>query len=212
MLHPCKTLFSLLVLLVAGVSAHADTFLMADLANANENPPTHPTTDAGAPRTSFGTAFFDLNDSMTAMTFTATVYGIDFTGSQTPDQNDNLRAAHIHASATAGTGVNAGVVWGFFGSPFNDNNPNDVVLTPFSSGAGATISGKWDALEGNNTTLTAQLQNILTGHSYINFHTNQFPGGEIRGTLVVVPEPSAFALLVAGGLTGVAFLRRRARK
>jgi hypothetical protein len=38
--------------------------------------------------------------------------------------------------------------------------------------------------EGNNTTLTAQLPNILSGHAYINFHTVQFGGGEIRGNIV----------------------------
>jgi CHRD domain len=43
--------------------------------------------------------------------------------------------------------------------------------------------------EGNNTTLSVQLNNILTGHSYINFHTNQFSTGEIRGT--IVPEASS---------------------
>jgi hypothetical protein len=211
MLRPSKTLLVLLLVLLAAVGAQADTFLRADLTNAGENPPTHPSTDAGAPRTSFGTAFFDLNDAMTAMTFSATVSGIDFTGTQTPDQNDDLRAAHIHASASAGPGVNAGVVWGFFGSPFNDNNPNDVVLTPFSSGAGATISGKWDALEGNGTTLADQLPNILSGHAYINFHTNQFPGGEIRGTLVAVPEPGTLALLEGIGVCGLSLLTRRRR-
>jgi hypothetical protein len=48
-------------------------------------------------------------------------------------------------------------------------------------GVGATLSGKWDALEGNGTTLAAQLANILTRHSYITFHTTQVGGGEIRG-------------------------------
>ena len=66
--------------------------------------------------------------------------------------------------------------------PFNDTTPNDVAMTPFATGVGGTISGKWDASEGNMTTLAAQLPNILTGHSYINFHTNQFTVGEIRAS------------------------------
>ncbi len=70
---------------------------------------------------------FLINDAMTSMTFTATVTGIDFTGSQSADTNDNLLAAHIHAGPTAIPGMNGPVVWGFFGTPFNDNNPNDVV-------------------------------------------------------------------------------------
>jgi hypothetical protein len=198
-----------LTVLLAG-AAQASILLTANLTNAGENPPTNPTTTAGIPRTSFGTATFLINDAMTAMTFTATVTGIDFTGSQSADTNDNLVAAHIHAGPTAVPGSNAGVVWGFFGSPFNDNNPNDVVITPFASGVGGTISGKWDLLEGNGTTLTAQLPNILSEHSYINFHTMQFTGGEIRGELEVVstPEPST-TVLMGAALVALALIARR---
>ena len=88
------------------------------------------------------------------------------------------------------------MTWGFFGSPFNDNNPNDVVVTPFTTGVGGTISGKWDAPEGNNTTFIAQLPNILAGRAYINFHTVQFPSGEIRGLFTAVPEPSSWAMML----------------
>ena len=49
---------------------------------------------------------------------------------------------------------------------------------------GGTISGKWDAPEGNATTLAAQLTNLRTGHAYVNFHSAQFPGGEIRGNIL----------------------------
>src|ERR1700675_3754453 len=176
------------VVLMTGATAYAQTTLSATLTNAQENPPTNPTLSTGGARpASFGTATFTLNAARTSMTFSATVFNIDFTGSQTPDPNDNLIAAHIHASPTASPTVNAGVVWGFFGMPFNDNNPNDVVITPFTNGVGGTISGKWDAPEGNNTTLAAQLPNILSGHSYINFHTTQFTGGEIRGALTLAP-------------------------
>ena len=70
------------------------------------------------------------------MTFSATVFNIDFTGSQSADVNDNLGNAHIHAGVPATPGQNLPVVWGFIGAPFNDNNPNDVVVTPFASGVG----------------------------------------------------------------------------
>jgi len=215
-LRSAATVLGLAALLLTGLSgvARADTLLFANLTNGAENPPAVPTTTTGAPRaTSFGMATFVLNDAMTAMTFMAMINNIDVTGTQTADTNDNLTAAHIHAATSVLPTQNVGVVWGFFGLPFNETAPNDAVVTPFTMGVGGTFSGKWDLTEGNNTTLALQLPNILSGNSYINFHTMQFGGGEIRGQIVPqsvqVPEPSGFLLLFAGtaGLMG-AFRRR----
>jgi hypothetical protein len=195
-----------LALLLVGGGAQASTTLTATLTNNQESPTPVPTTASGAPRpASSGTAVFVINDAQTSMSFQASITNIDFTGLQTADVNDNLVAAHIHAPAPAGT--SAPVVWGFFGTPLNDNNPSDVVVTPFATGVGGTISGKWDAPEGNNTTFAAQLSNIVNGLSYINFHTTQFGTGEIRGQILAVPEPETYALML-GGL-GAAFLARR---
>jgi hypothetical protein len=183
------------------------------MTNSAEIAPTVPTTSAAGPRpASFGTADFVLNTAQTALMFTATVFNIDFTGLQTADMNDNLTAAHIHAGPLVTPTTAGPVVWGFFGAPLNDNNPNDVSITPFATGVGGTISGKWDALEGNNTTLAAQVENILNGRSYINFHTTQFGGGEIRGNISAVPEPSTWAMMVLG-FAGVGYMayRRKAK-
>jgi hypothetical protein len=203
----------LVMLLMGSTTAKADLMFVANLTNAQENPPTTPTTSTGGPRpASFGTATFLLNDSRTALSFTATVFNIDFTGSQTPDPFDNLVAAHIHAGPAVTPTTNGPVVWGFFGSPFNDNNPNDVVVSPFPSGVGGTISGKWDLPEGNNTTLAAQLPFILGGQSYINFHTTQYGGGEIRGAIVeVIPEPTSLALFTLSGGVLAGWWRWRGR-
>jgi hypothetical protein len=198
-MHAC--LIAPFVVLISGASAYAQTTFSANLTNSQENPPTNPTLSTGGPRpVSFGTATFTLNAARTAMTFSATVFNIDFTGSQTPDPSDNLIAAHIHAGPAVSPTVNGPVVWGFFGAPFNDNNPNDVVFTPFPNGVGGTVSGKWDAPEGNNTTLAAQLPNILAGQAYINFHTTQFPGGEIRGAIIASLGITSSATLPTGTL------------
>jgi len=202
----------------AGLIFHADLTTGAE-AGANSfadptrgSPTTGPGPGVGAPRPlSFGTANFFLNDAGTALSFTATVFNIDFTGSQTSGPNDDLTAAHIHAGGASAPTFP--VVWGFFGMPFNDANSPGASLVPpsdctaFATGVGGTCSGTWDLSEGNSTTLAAQLPNILAGRSYINFHTIQYPGGEIRGFLQV-PEPATL-VLVGLGLLALAGIRRR---
>jgi len=206
--------FALLAVAAASMprSAGAQIDLFANLTNSQETALTVPTLSAGGPRaTSFGNATFQLNAAGTQLSFLATIYNIDVTGTQTADVNDNLTAAHIHVGAFLG--ANAGVRWGFFGAPLNNNNPSDGGFTPFASGVGGTFSGTWDAPEGNNTTLAAQLAGILGGQAYINFHTTQFAGGEIRGQIAVVPEPETVALTAAGlALLALMQKRRRSRR
>ena len=199
------------LLMLFGGSAQAVTTLFASLTNAQEVAPVVPTTSTGDPRpASFGTATLFIDDAMTFMSWTAEVFNIDFTGSQTADINDNLTVAHIHGPAVPGAG--AGVIWGFIGLPFNDTSPIDTVVTPVASGVGGTVSSKWDLGEGNLTTFAAQLPSILAGLTYLNFHTTQFGGGEIRGQIVVVPvpEPETYLLMLAG-LAGVGAMIRRRR-
>jgi uncharacterized protein (TIGR03118 family) len=186
----------------AGLSPSEVRHFVVSMTNAQEIPPAVPTATGGGPRpASFGTARLTFNDAQTSMTLRTTFNNIDINGSQTPGEaNDNLTAAHIHASAAPATPPdNRGVVWGFFGAPFNDNNPNDQVVIPFTTGVGGQINGKWDAPEGNGTTLAAQLSNLREGRAYVNFHTTQFPGGEIRGN---IPAASAFRDALVAGLNG----------
>jgi hypothetical protein len=204
MLRPLSaaTAVVLAVLLLTALSgvAQASTMFVATLTNGQETPPVNPTP------ASFGSAAFLLNDAMTALEFSATIFNIDFTGTQTPDTGDNLTNAHIHAAQLVTT--TAPVVWGFIGMPFNDNNPMDTVVTPFATGVGGTVTGKWDLNEGQGTTLTAQLPNIFSGNSYINFHTVRNPGGEARGVILQVPEPSTISLLFVGTVGLLGTLRR----
>jgi len=196
-------------LLLFGGAAQAVTVLTAQLTNDQETAVVVPTLTTGELRpVSFGNATFEIDDAMTSMSWTATVFNIDIDGTQSTDINDNLTAAHIHGPAAPG--ANAGVIWGFIGNPFNDNNPNDVVVTPFASDVGFTVSGKWDLPEGNNNiTFAERVGIILDGLTYMNFHTVQFGGGEVRGQILVVPEPETYLLMLAGLASVGAMVRRR---
>lgn len=205
-----QVLFSLMTGIFLGIAstAHGAIVLTASLTGSQEFPSNASTA------TGFGT--FVLNDAQTALTMDVTVFGLDFTGLQTPNNpNDNLTNAHIHAGVPGPNsglpGTNAGVRWGFIGLPFNDTVIPNVVVTPFVNGVGGRVVGAWDQLEGNSTTLTDQIPNILAGRSYINFHTALFPGGEIRGQLVATPLPASFAIWGLGGVGLGLFMRRRQR-
>lgn len=202
---------------VVSSAASAQTTFIAHLTNSAEPAGSVTLTNGnakntGAPRAqSFGTAIFVLNAAQTQMTMTATIFNIDVTGLQTAFTNDNLTAAHIHVGDPGATTPTFPVRWGFFGTPDNDNNPDQLVVTPMIGGIGGTFTSAWDLLEGNaGTTLTTNLPNIFAGRAYINFHTLENTGGEIRGTLAAVPEPSTYVLMATGlGVLGMLARRRR---
>jgi len=76
-------------------------------------------------------------------------------------------AAHIHAPAPPGT-----------------NAPVVITLTAFPLGV---TSGTYT----NSFAITAgQVSDLRAGLSYLNIHTNTFPGGEIRGQLTEVIAPT----------------------
>ena len=136
-----------------------------------------------------GIGFFELNDAMTALSYDITLFGLDIDGLQTPgNANDNATRFHIHA---AQAGQNGGIV---FGMKDPNHDLDDLVINPVTG----RITGVWDGTEGNGTTLAAQLANLFANGLYFNVHTPDYPGGEVRGQILLIPEPAAWVLCLLG--------------
>jgi hypothetical protein len=135
-----------------------------------------------SPATGFGT--FTLDDAQTSLAFDITYSGLI---------GGPVSGAHFH---NAPPGVAGPIVRGVTG--------------PFTSPAG-TISGTWTSSDAQPLTPTLVAE-LFAGNIYFNIHTNDdnppdFPGGEIRGQLAAVPEPSTSVLLGLGLLLGVLYFR-----
>ena len=190
--------FLLTVVLPVPAGWAATTVLSANLSQANEVPPT------GSPGT--GTAIVTLDTTAQTLQVQETFSGL---GSGTT-------ASHIHCCLASPflPGVNVGVattVPTFPGFPLGVtsgtyNMTFDLTMAStynpaFVTAQGGTVAGAEAALE------TA----LLAGETYINIHTTNFGGGEIRGFLGAVPEPSTWAMMLIG-FAGLGFAFRKSRR
>jgi hypothetical protein len=124
-------------------------------------------------------------------------------------------AAHIHCcTAVPGTGT-AGVATQ---TPTFSGFPGGVSAGTYLNTFDLTLPGSWNTTFVNNNGGTPALAEavLLAGledeRTYLNIHTNLFPGGEIRGFLVRnVAEPGSMALLGLA-VSGLMITRRRGLK
>jgi hypothetical protein len=85
-----------------------------------------------------------------------------------------------------------------------DSGNLDLTQATSYNPAFVTLQGSIAAAE------AALAAGLAAGNAYLNIHTTNFPGGEIRGFLVAaVPEPATYALAIAG--LGILWALKRKR-
>jgi hypothetical protein len=171
---------------VFGVQTEADTIFTATLSGASDS----------AITSGSGNATVDFNSSMTQISYTLSFQNL----------TSDATMGHIHFGAP---GVAGPIVLWFF----------PATLTPTPTAVSGSYSGVWteadlaaQTQDPSITTFATLLSDMQAGDTYVNVHTLNYPGGEIRGQLGMVPEPRTVKLLgVSFLLFGAAALRRKYR-
>ena len=145
--------------------------------------------------TATGTSVLTLNEAGDALEYDLTVSGLDFwqllgTEPQTPDTADDVTRIHIH---NAETGVNGPVAFGLFDlvAPAAGGQDADDLTVVDNGDGSVTLSGIWEETDPALIPLSTFVDDIRDAEVgedvdlYWNVHTEGFPGGEIRGQLMI---------------------------
>lgn len=196
--------FGLAVAVFAPLSQAAQIITSAGLAGTNENP------SNSSPGT--GTALVTIDTIAHQLRV-----GVTFSGLTT-----NTVAAHIHCCVSPPNNVGVATT-----TPAFVGFPLGVTSGSLDAGYDTLQSGTWNpafVTANGGTTAGAEAAlaaGLAAGQAYLNIHTTQYPGGEIRGFLAPqslpnvgnIPTLSLGALVMLVVLLGAAaFLVRQGRE
>jgi len=181
----------LAVLMLSAVARADQLVFTTTLTGAQEVPPT------GSP--GIGSALVTLDTATNLLTVNVAFAGL---GSPTI-------ASHIHCCTPPGANaIVATTVPTFPGFPLGVTTGTYLMtfdLTLASTYNPAFITAHGGTVAGAQAAFIAGL---ISGQTYLNIHTSQFPGGEIRGQLQAVPEPASLLLLSTGIVAAAGTLRK----
>jgi hypothetical protein len=148
-----------------------------------------------------GVSSLSLNEAGDALSYSLTLSGLDFgallgTDPTTPDPGDDVTRIHIHSGAP---GENGPVAFGLFDlvAPEAGGQDADNLTVTENPDGSVTLSGIWEDTDPALIPLSEFIDDIRSAEPgedldlYWNVHTEQFPGGEIRGQLQQGEAPTA---------------------
>ena len=180
-----------------GANAQANTITFtAALSGANQSPP------IASPATGFAEVIYNDVTHMLEVI-------VSFSGLTSPDT-----ASHIHAATAAPLTGTAGVATtvptfpGFPSGVTSGSYDQTMDLTLASSFNPSFVTANGGTVAGAETALVNAL---MSGEAYLNIHTVNNPGGEIRGFLLAPDEAETILLLTLGLMATLGFVRRQRR-
>jgi hypothetical protein len=165
-------------------TAQAATVFTTSLSSANEVPPTVSSGSGGA-TVSLSGDILNVN--------------LFFTGLSSPSA-----AAHIHCCGPVGVNEAVAIPFSSFPAGISGTYANAFDLTIASTYNSAFLTTYANNVSAAEAALVAGLN---SGQAYVNIHTANYPGGEIRGQLAPVPEPASIGLSLIA-LSGVLWTKR----
>jgi hypothetical protein len=188
-----------MMLCFASSTEAAIYILQANLDVAQEGRPQPPNTSVPPPPSGVAIMVYDDVTNMFDLHWAAN--GMILSDSTSPIF---LRDSHIHFGAV---GVNGPVIHPFgSGAPGGTGPWVETLPTYLELHLSDQVFTR--AEEINSVTGQTREQDLLNNLTYLNMHSNRNTGGEIRGQLIVIPEPATMSVV---GLGAVALLARRRR-